>query len=1186
MILIVILDDYSALTSLKQAAQNGVKVLSAIGGNVKTKETFNDLNILFRNASLKQNFISSSIKFLRKFEFDGINLDWHFSRDDWAGLGDKQNLASLISDLRISFQSEAKSSKGEDLLLTMTLPSKVAESRSFDIPKLDPIIDFYCLLTYDYHSPHERSVNHHSPLRRSTEMSACNTKADLNVDSTVKMYIERGVTKSKLILGIPLYGKCFTLENKNHHKTGSPSIGHYKNEPCNKESFVPYSKLCPFIKMGNLTSMLLEPCNVGPYIYGSISNETKPFWIGYDDNVSAQRKGAYASLQGLGGISFWALEHDDYKGDCNGTKFPLIKSASQGLLGSYNSCNSNTSPETNLNVNDSNAVNPTTSLRIPFNRTSRKLGIIELSSKSYNPFRFASSNIYTGIWGVINCIIGIFGNLLTLIAIPYAAKRRRHELHKHWDASTIFILNLSLFDLGFCLFGMPHDILMHLGIGWPFGSTACTVYNFFGAMFAYGEWYSLGLIAITRALYVMKTQKWQKFCEQKRGGYTIILGLWILNTAILLPKFYGNGKSFVYDPYSDNCQLIDNQSSSNYGAWFGGHLKFLEKIPHYMAFGITTLSIIVSYYCLWRHVRKSSNNMNIRKNKTNQKQARLTITLTIICSLFLICVLPLMLLKHFVGKIGYNVVISIYWAQYSINVFVYAARRDEFWKAYQDIFALAKLPFSGICGFSTDEPEEQGIANRFSKTANGTTNETPLSAKENPVADNKKKTSANSSSETGPTLISSNGECRNEIESERCETGIETKETPNDLVPNTEPANKNLQKMNKYRWDSKSYQKSISKSESSHYKYCKTIASIILSALLSIFIISIFVLMLAGNKTNTKLLVLGGYTSTDEIVVCSGWLDDVEVIDLEKSSTCIEGGAVQFSSQRSLDETSHLSKNFPKRITDSAGGMMENTPVVCGGINENWVASRSCYAMIDTRNWKPMGNMSVERSSFASIITKQGLLVIGGLDRGRKLLDSVEILSSLHGNFTNRKQFETPIFSSCMAAIDDNNVLLIGGYLYGFKLTNKMWKYAIQEDSWEEMPPMRLARAQHSCIAVRDRDDNSVNIVVAGGAVEGSFGSNSVEIFDPVSQAWIGGPDLPFNISLSQLIDDGLGDGGAMLIGGRATMNSNTQRLESILHLPQRMSKWKRVGRDIKIKRASHVAMMIPETLISCDNKN
>ena len=59
-----------------------------------------------------------------------------------------------------------------------------------------------------------------------------------------------------------------------------------------------------------------------------------------------------------------------------------------------------------------------------------------------------------------------------------------------------------------------------------------------------------------------------------------------------------------------------------------------------------------------------------------------------------------------------------------------------------------------------------------------------------------------------------------------------------------------------------------------------------------------------------------------------------------------------------------------------------------------------------------------------------------------------------------------------------------------------------------------------------------------------------------------------------------------MLVGGRATMNSNTQRLESILHLPQKRSKWQRVGRDMKIKRASHVAMMIPETLISCDNEN
>ena len=115
MILIIILDGYSALTSLKQAAKIEVKVLSAFGGNVKTKGLLNDLNILFRNASLKENFISSSIKFLRKFDFDGINLDWHFSRDDRTESDDKQNLASLINGLRIAFQSEATISEREHL---------------------------------------------------------------------------------------------------------------------------------------------------------------------------------------------------------------------------------------------------------------------------------------------------------------------------------------------------------------------------------------------------------------------------------------------------------------------------------------------------------------------------------------------------------------------------------------------------------------------------------------------------------------------------------------------------------------------------------------------------------------------------------------------------------------------------------------------------------------------------------------------------------------------------------------------------------------------------------------------------------------------------------------------------------------------------------------------------------------
>ena len=273
----------------------------------------------------------------------------------------------------------------------------------------------------------------------------------------------------------------------------------------------------------------------------------------------------------------------------------------------------------------------------------------------------------------------------------------------------------------------------------------------------------------------------------------------------------------------------------------------------------------------------------------------------------------------------------------------------------------------------------------------------------------------------------------------------------------------------------------------------------------------------------------------------------------------------------------------PKRLTDSSGALLDNVPVVCGGKNEDWETSKSCYKMISTSKWQSVADMSIERSSFASTITKHGFLVVGGLDRGRRIIDSVEILPALHANFTSRNPFEKPISSGCMSAVDDNTVVLIGGYFYGFELTSNMWKYDIQNDIWEIMPSMKIARAQHSCTTVIDPIDESVKIIVAGGTIEGSVGTRSVEIFDMNNQTWIEGPELPFKTSLSQLIQDGIG-GGALLIGGRAFIDLQPKRLTSIFHLSRDLREWKQLGRDMKIGRASHVAMLIPETLINCNN--
>ena len=57
----------------------------------------------------------------------------------------------------------------------------------------------------------------------------------------------------------------------------------------------------------------------------------------------------------------------------------------------------------------------------------------------------------TGSWYIFIAILGTMGNLATLISIPMAAKRKIYGFDENVE-TTIFILNLSFIDLGYCLF--------------------------------------------------------------------------------------------------------------------------------------------------------------------------------------------------------------------------------------------------------------------------------------------------------------------------------------------------------------------------------------------------------------------------------------------------------------------------------------------------------------------------------------------------------------------------------------------------------------------------------------------------------------------------------------------------------------------------------------------------------------
>ncbi len=76
-------------------------------------------------------------------------------------------------------------------------------------------------MSYDYHGAYDGVTGQSSPLYA----SSVDTNAQLNADASITAWINAGASPQKLLMGVALYGRSFTLSNVNNNKVGSPTSG-------------------------------------------------------------------------------------------------------------------------------------------------------------------------------------------------------------------------------------------------------------------------------------------------------------------------------------------------------------------------------------------------------------------------------------------------------------------------------------------------------------------------------------------------------------------------------------------------------------------------------------------------------------------------------------------------------------------------------------------------------------------------------------------------------------------------------------------------------------------------------------------------------------------------------------------------------------------------------------------------